>query len=153
VRYADDRVDRTGARAEIAADAERLVDTRNPLHARVAEAGIERARIAAEELGERTNRRLAPGRAAVDVCVAFEDRLGIRPTPRIAALRALYPRQEPLDALDRVVGPFGQQTRGRDQRRREREREAGEKRECGEHTERAGRKLGSDPDSFGQSRA
>src|SRR5690606_13737979 len=85
VRYADDRVDRTGARAEIAADAERLVDTRNPLHARVAEAGIERARIAAKELGERTNRRLAPGRAAVDVCVAFEDRLGIRPTPRIAA--------------------------------------------------------------------
>src|SRR5690606_39662182 len=69
--------------------------------------------------------------------VACEDRLGIRAAARIAALRALDPRQEPLDAVHRVVFPVRQQTRRRDQRRRERERKAGEKRERDEHQSRA----------------
>src|SRR5690606_34487055 len=86
---ADDRIDGARTGTQIAADAERLVDPCDAVHARAAEARVERARVAAEHLRERADRRIAARRAAVDVRAAGDDRLGIRPTAGEAALRAL----------------------------------------------------------------
>ena len=56
LRNADDRVDGARARAQVAADAVRLVDARDALQARVAAARVERQRVAAEQLGEPLDR-------------------------------------------------------------------------------------------------
>src|SRR5690606_2962889 len=51
------------------------------------------------------------------------------------ARRALNARQKARHPPDGLVVPAGQEAGGGGQRRRERERKAGEKRDCGEHTE------------------
>ena len=69
-----------------------------------AERGIERPRRTIEQCGERTHRRVAPGRAAVDVRLAAGDGGRVGPATGIQALAALRLRQQRIDALDERVG-------------------------------------------------
>src|SRR5690606_3612680 len=102
-RHADDRIDRARAYAQVAADAERLVYAGDAIEARAAAARVERQRIAPEQRREPLHRLLAARRAAIDVGRAAGDRRRVRPAAWIAALAALDPRQQPLDALRQVV--------------------------------------------------
>src|SRR5690606_7204291 len=96
---ADDGVHRTGLDAAGAADADVLVD---PDHlwrlfaAAVRSEGLDRP---PEQGRQRFNAGLAAGRAAVDVCLAAGDGLGVWPAALIAAFGALGLRQQGVDGV------------------------------------------------------
>ena len=74
---ADDAVDRAGLDAQRAADAQRLVDHRQPARALLAAGRVERARRAAGDPGEPHDALGAAGRAAVDLGAAVGQRLSL----------------------------------------------------------------------------
>lgn len=98
-----DSVNWTGAGAEVAADAKRLVDSSDLIEIRLPELRIEGGGVAAEKLGESLNGSVSTGRTAIDGSCAVSDGLRVGAAPGIAALSTLDTRQNPLDPVrDRI---------------------------------------------------
>ena len=85
-------IDWTCAAAKIAADTQGLINSRDPIEARMAEFRWYRLRFCTEQLGELSDGRHSPRRAKIDCGCAVDERLRVRAAARIAALPALNPR-------------------------------------------------------------
>ncbi|AJK47331.1 hypothetical protein BGL_1c28530 [Burkholderia plantarii] len=104
LRRTDDRIHRAGLHAERAADAELFVDHGEQARVFLAVLDGERDHGLAEQRGEAFDALMAAGRALVVAGAAGGDRLGIRATAVVAALRALRLRQQIFDAIREFSG-------------------------------------------------
>jgi hypothetical protein len=126
-------IDGTSASAQIAADARRFVDPRDPLHARSPKFVGQRRGLPSEHRGEILYQFLATRRAAIDVGGASGDRLSVGTAAGIAALRALNAWQAMFDCRYNCPVICIESTRDEYQNRGQTDRNAGQNGNPGQH--------------------
>jgi hypothetical protein len=99
LRQTDNRVDRAGFDAAIAADTDGLIDQRPVLQARLTKTDIERQWISAEQIRQSADSFRAAWRAPIDIGNAVGNGFGVGPTAGIATLGTLDAGQQVLDGI------------------------------------------------------
>lgn len=129
----DDGIDRAGACAEVAANADGLVDYRGVVETGLAQRRIELERFATEKICELPDRLRASRGAEVDGCAILGDRVRVRPAAGVATLRALNPRQAGFDPVRDLCALRATDTTDDDQRRGQRDGQSDENGDGGKH--------------------